>query len=497
MRTTFLIVGSGANGISPAVFLKQRGLNDFRIITKDSDFGGVWHVSRYPGCITDVHVAAYQLSYAVSDSWTSSHPPAPEMAAYLRGVAKRYSLYDHADFDTEFLSAEWLEEDLCWKVTTSSAIYHTQFLILATGFLEQLKFPNLIGRDKFKGRIFHSGTWPKDYTGNGDTIAVLGTSASGVQIVPELQKVAKQVYVFQRTPMHLLPLNREFYTPEEMERRRANPKILEAERAEKIKIFEKLARDAIFHSETPEQVAEREAIINAHREKQVADPKLREKLTPSYLLGCKRPTRTDLFYPTLQKPNVMLVDEGVTELAEHSVITQSGKEYQVDTVVMATGFHWGGDILGRIKRRDGVTVAEYQRGHRKAYKSVSISGCPNLFWVGGANGAVWNGYAPGEFVAHYMLLVLDYMKQHAIKALEVREEPELEWKRRTDEILSHAPIVIGGCVNYCLDESGHDMSSWPGTMESMCNELSEFKHEHYQPADHAKSGSAAMKEKVS
>ena len=482
VKTRFLVVGSGANGLSPAVLLKKRGVDDFRIITKDSDFGGVWHINRYPGCITDIHVAAYQLSFAISDAWTSSHPPAPEMAGYLRGLASEYGLYDHTDFDTELLAAEWLDDEQCWRVTTNAATYHASFVILSTGFLEQLKFPTLKGRDRFKGRIFHSAQWPDGYTGEGDRVAVLGTSASGVQIVPEMQKIASQVYVFQRTPMHLMPLNRETYTAEEMAVRRANPEALVDERAEKIRIFENIAREALYNSETPEQVAGREAMVDAHRKAQVSDSALREKLTPQYLLGCKRPTRTDLFYPSLQQPNVTLVDEGAIELGEHSIISASGKAFDVDTVVMATGFYWGGDILSRIRRRDGKTVTEHQRGHRKAYKSVSLSGCPNLFLVGGAgaNGAVWNGYAPGEIVPDYIFLILDHMEQNKIEALEVKEAFELDWKREADDMLSRAAIVVGGCVNYMLDESGHDMSSWPGIMEDMGRAMKEFEPAHYE-----------------
>lgn len=485
IKTKFLVVGSGANGISPAVLFKMRGIDDFRIITKHSDFGGVWHINRYPGCITDIHVAAYQLSYAISNTWTSSHPPAPEMANYLRSVAFRHDLYHHTDFDTELLAAEWLDNQLCWKVTTNAATYYANFVILSTGFLDQLKYPVLAGRDEFKGRIFHSAEWPDGYTARGDRVAVLGTSASGVQIVPELQKVASQVFVFQRTPMHLMPLHRETYSGEQIEARRANLEMLAGERAEKIAIFENIAREALYNSETPEQVAGREALVNSHREAQVPDPGLREKLTPKYMLGCKRPTRTDLFYPSLGEPNVSLVDEGAIELREHSIISESGKEFEVDTVVMATGFYWGGDILGRIRRRDGKTVAEHQRGHRRAYKSVSLAGCPNMFTVGGAgaNGAVWNGYAPGEIVPQFIFLILDYMEQNGIGALEVKESCELMWKREADDTLSRAAIITGGCVNYMLDESGHDMSSWPGTMADMEQAMKEFDADHYDVVD--------------
>jgi cation diffusion facilitator CzcD-associated flavoprotein CzcO len=407
------------------------------------------------------------------------------MARYLRKVAAQHGLYEHTAFDTELLMAEWLDDAQCWKVTTNRDTYRAQFLIVSTGSLEELKFPELAGRDRFEGRIFHAARWPENYTGKGDRIAVLGTSASGVQIVPEMQKVAERIYVFQRTPVHLLPLNREVYSGQDVERRRADAGALDVERAEKIAAFDDIYRATLFGGPSSDRGRQMAAVIDEYREAQVLDPVLRQKLTPDYALGCKRPTQSDLYYLSLQQPNVVLVDEGAVALGSHSISTESGKEYYVDTVVMATGYCWGGDILSRIRRRNGETVAEHQRGHRKAYKSVSLSGCPNLFLVGGAgaNGGVWHGYAPGEIVPRYMFLVLDYMRRKGIRALEVKEPAELNWKRAADAILSKAPIVIGGCVNYCLDASGHDMANWPGNMEDMRRAMTEFQPADYQTVE--------------
>jgi cation diffusion facilitator CzcD-associated flavoprotein CzcO len=300
-----------------------------------------------------------------------------------------------------------------------------------------------------------------------------------------MQKVAERIYVFQRTPVHLMPLNRQVYSAEDIERRWAAPGALDAERAEKIAAFDAAYRAAMFEGPSSEGGRQIAAVIDGHREAQVLDPVLRQKLTPNYAFGCKRPTQSDLYYLSLQQPNVVLVDEGAVALGSHSISTESGKEYDIDAVVLATGYCWGGNILSRIRRRDGETVAEHQRGHRKAYKSVSLSGCPNLFLVGGAgaNGGVWHGYAPGEIVPGYIFLVLDHMRQKGIRALEVKEPAELEWKREADAILSKAPVVAGGCVSYCLDASGHDMANWPGNMGDMMRSLTVFEPTDYQAID--------------
>lgn len=476
VKTKFLVVGSGANGISPAVKLHQRGEDDFRIISRHSDFGGVWHANRYPGCITDVPALVYQLSYEMKYDWKSTHAEQEEMAEYLRDVARKYGLYEKTDFNTELLMSEWLEDEGCWKVTTNGKTYHAKFMIVATGYLDKLKYAALEGKETFKGRLFHAGEWPEGYTGAGDKVAVLGTSSSGVQIVPAMQKVAEKVIVFQRSPVHLAPLNRKFFSPEEIEHRCNSIDELEKEREE----FVAFVEAAALGQGSSEAMADREARVNAHRESQVPDPVLREKLTPKYMMGCKRTTQTDMYYPSLGQPNVELVAEGAVALREHSIVSASGQEFDVDTVVMATGFEGGGDILSRIRRRDGELVSDHQKGHRKAYKSVSIANCPNLFLVTGVNGAVWHGYVPGEVVPNYVFHVVDYMEKNGIAALEVKEDAELAWKSWADDKLSKSPTVIGGCSNYCLDESGHEMQTWPGDTQSFMEAMDEFTPGDYE-----------------
>lgn len=487
-RVEFLVVGSGANGISTAALLKKSGFDDICIITKQADFGGVWLVNRYPGCTTDVAVAAYQLSWAKSYDWTSTHASQAEMLEYLQKVARDSDLYRHARFGTEMLSADWLEEEQAWKVATDKGDYIARFLIISTGFLEEPAVPDLPNRARFKGRLFHSADWPDGYTAEGDRIAVVGTSSSGVQIVPTVMDVASHVYVFQRSSIHILPLNRQYYTPEEIQQRKANPAAVDVEREGIIAHLDKLASGVILGKD-PETVALMESIALQHREAQIKDPELLQKMAPQHIMFCKRPTLNDKFYLSLQAPGVELIDEAVADVTDHGIVTASGAEYPVDTVVLATGFRPFGNIATRIHRRDGATVAEHQRGHRMAYKSVSLSGCPNLFMIGGPNGFTWNGFSPGEMVTPYIIRMVTYMNDRSIRALDVDAGAEAAWKAHADEILADAPAVIGHCNTWGLDESGHEQCFWPGSTADMQAEMSEFVPSAYHAVT-AKAGLA-------
>ena len=150
-------------------------------------------------------------------------------------------------------------------------------------------------------------------------------------------------------------------------------------------------------------------------------------------------------------------------------MTAGGDGFEVDTVVLATGFYFGGHILNRVHRRDGQTIAERQQGHPRAYKAISVSGCPNLFLVGGSapNGQIWNGLFPGQAAAPYIIGALDHMRACGVSALEVREAAEEDWKAEADALLDCGPTVMGGCMNYSQDATGRNKAAWPGSLESM------------------------------
>lgn len=479
-HTRVLIVGSGGNGIATAVCLQQAGITDFRILTKHDEFGGTWYQNTYPGCAVDVPSSAYQLGCSLTDQWTATHASQAELAKYLQQVATDFGLYERTHFRTELLSAEWVDDRRRWSVTTNNGIYTADVLILVTGFLEEPSVPKINGATEFGGRIFHSSLWPRGYTGQGDRVAVVGTGSSSLQIVPAMQKVASSVVVFQRTPQWILPKEYRQFTEEER-RQLQEPEVLHKVRDEVRRNMEQMW-SAVFVGDDPEVAAAVEAEARKHLESQVIDPELRRLITPTHRLGCKRQGISDDYYPALQAENVQLVPEAAVKINGSTIVSASGRSFEVDTIVLATGFNFGGSILSRIKRRDGVTVGDYQQGHPRAYKAVTVCGCPNLFLVGGAgpNGQSWNGLGAGEIVGGYIAKALTWMRENGIEAIEVLEAAELSWKRNADAILARGASIAGGCgANYSLDEHGYNKAAWPGTESNMRRELSVFDHTAY------------------
>ncbi|WP_018897940.1 NAD(P)/FAD-dependent oxidoreductase [Rhizobium sp. 2MFCol3.1] len=479
-RTRVLIVGSGGNGISCAVLLQNGGIDDITIITKHSDFGGCWLQNRYPGCALDGGIMGYQFGYALSPHWGATHASWDEVTAYMQKTAADHGLYEKTDFETELLEAEWLDDENAWKVTTDRGIYLAEFLVPVTGFLEEPVIPTFPGQDDFKGRIFHSSMWPEGYTGEGDRIAVVGAGSSALQIVPALQPLAKQIYMFQRTPNHVIPLNKRDYTAEEREQFHADPSTMVKLRTDMIAFGDDIWTQVLLGQDGAKN-AEVQARSLQYLDERVKDPALKDMLRPDHTFGCKRMGASDDFYESLQNDNVELIPEAAASVGPNTIISKSGKSVEVDAIVLATGFVFGGSILHHIKRRDGVTVGEYQDGHPRAYKSVSVAQCPNMFLIGGAgpNGQIWLGLGPGEIVPNYIVHAIRYMDANGIRSMEVKETAELKWKSECDAVLSVGPTVIGGCVNYSQDSKGYNKAAWPGTLGSMSDAMNNLIVEDY------------------
>jgi len=472
-----LIVGSGGNGIAAAARLKLSGVADLAIVSKHDDFGGTWLQNTYPGCEVDVPAPAYQFTFAEDFEWDAFYPKQEQILEYLKGVAKEYDLYAHAHFGQEMLEATWSDAISRWTVRTDKSVFEAKYVMLATGFLEETVFPSIAGVDTFEGRIFHSSQWPEGYTGEGDRIAIIGTGSSAIQIVPEMQKVAQSVTVFQRTPTWVLPKDNHLYDEAARALMRSSAE-WRAEQRQAVFVEREVLWDKVMLSSEGQEF---EAAARGQLEKQVADPELRELLTPTHPIGCKRPLISDNYYPALQQPNVRLIPEAAVEIGPRSISPTDGESAEVDTIVFATGFHFGGHILSAVKRRDGRTVAEAQADHPRAYKSVSLSGCPNLFLCGGSgpNGMVWPGMFCGEVVAGYMLAAFAAMQEQQVTAFEAREDAETVWKRKADEILARGPIISGGCLNYSLDGTGHNKAMWPGNTTNYIETLSSFDTSAY------------------
>jgi cation diffusion facilitator CzcD-associated flavoprotein CzcO len=455
-----IIVGTGFSGLGMAIRLKQEGEHDFVLLERAGDIGGTWRDNTYPGCRCDVPSHLYSFSFAPNANWSSTFSPQPEILDYLKDCAERYDVMPHVSFDTELEAASWDEEQQHWRIETSQGPMTADVLIAAQGPLSEPSLPKVTGIDSFKGKSFHSAQWDHDHDLTGERVAVIGTGASAIQFVPEIQPRVGRLHVFQRTPPWVIPhRNRPLKRWERTLYRMFPP----AQIAMRTGIY--WARELFvlqFRHRAVRTLLER--IPMKHLHDQVDDPELRAKLTPHYRMGCKRILPTDEWYPALVRPNVEVVTDAITEVRAHSIVTADGSERQVDTIIYGTGFHVTDvPIATRVSGRDGRTLAQVWRGTMQAYKGTTVAGYPNLFFLVGPNTGL--GHTSIVFMIesqiNYVLDALRTMSRRGASTVEVRAEVQAAYNAELDRMTEGTVWVSGGCQSYYLDRNGHNSALWP------------------------------------
>jgi cation diffusion facilitator CzcD-associated flavoprotein CzcO len=325
------IVGTGFSGLGMGIRLKQEGEHDFVLLERAGEIGGTWRDNTYPGCRCDVPSHLYSFSFAPNPNWSSTFSPQSEILDYLKVTANRYGVLPHVSFETELESAAWDDDEQLWQLETSKGAMTASVLIAAQGPLSDPSLPNVPGIESFKGKSFHSAQWDHDHKLEGERVAVIGTGASAIQFVPEIQPRVGKLHVFQRTAPWVIPHRNRPMTRVERAVYRLFPP---AQLAMRAGIY--WARESFvlqFRRRAIGRLLER--IPLRHLRSQVKDPELREKLTPSYSIGCKRILPTNEWYPALVKPNVEVVTDAITEVRPHSVVAADGSEREVDTIILA------------------------------------------------------------------------------------------------------------------------------------------------------------------
>jgi cation diffusion facilitator CzcD-associated flavoprotein CzcO len=467
------IVGTGFSGLGMAIRLREEGEEDFVLLERAGDIGGTWRDNTYPGCRCDVPSHLYSFSFAPNPNWSSTFSPQAEILDYLRDCAERFGVMPHIRFDTELESASWDDDDEVWEIETSQGPLTAEILIAAQGPLSEPSLPDVPGIGSFEGTAFHSARWDHDHDLTGERVAVIGTGASAIQFVPEIQPKVGKLHVFQRTAPWVIPhRNRPLKSWE-----RALYKLFPpAQRAMRAGIY--WARELFvlqFRHRGVGKLLERIPLRHLHD--QIEDPELRKKLTPDYLMGCKRILPTDEWYPALTKPNVEVVTEGITEIRPHSVVAADGTEREVDTIIFGTGFHVTDvPIADRVSGRDGRTLAEIWRGSMQAYKGTTVAGYPNLFFLVGPNTGL--GHTSIVFMIEsqiaYVLDALRTIRRQGARTVEVREDAQAAYNAELDRMTEDTVWVTGGCTSYYIDRHGHNSALWPTYTWPFRRRLREF-----------------------
>ena len=477
---THLVVGAGFAGLGMAIKLHEAGETDFLVIEKDSDVGGTWRANTYPGAACDVPSQLYSFSFAPNPDWSRSFSPQPEIHAYLRRIARESGVLDRFAFDTTLEQARYDEQAQRWVVRTDRGEVTATTLISGSGGLSEPKLPEIDGIEDFQGELFHSARWDHDVDLTGKRVAVIGTGASSIQLVPEVAKVAGHVDVYQRTAPWVIPRNDRRYTRLERLLFRHAPAVQKVYRTATYWARESYVPAFTWQPRiaTP---AKRAALLNIARG--IPDPALRAKVTPDYAIGCKRILISNSYYPALAQDHVDLVTDRIAKVTGDAVVTADGVERPVDVIVVATGFHTTEQpIAARIHGRGGRSLSQVWADTGMAsYKGTTTHGFPNLFQLVGANTGL--GHSSMVFMIEsqiaYVLDALASMEVNRYATVEPRRDAQDAWNADLQRRMRRTVWSTGGCASWYLDDHGRNTTLWPRTTYTFRSRLSRFDVDAY------------------
>jgi cation diffusion facilitator CzcD-associated flavoprotein CzcO len=454
-----LIVGSGFGGLGMAIELKRAGFDNFTILERASGIGGVWRENTYPGAGCDIPSPLYSFSYAPNPRWPKRFSLQPDIHAYMKRVVAEFDLEPHIRFATEVTSAKF--DDGTWRVTTATGeILEANVFIPAVGQLSTPAWPDIPGRETFTGRSFHSAQWDHQHDLTGKRVAVIGTGASAIQFVPQIQPKAGHLTLFQRSAPYIMQKRDTRY-------RRWQHRLFE--RLPATQLFGRLRIWLLGEFATYAMTAHPfltkifELRTAQLRRRHIKDPELRAKLKPGYQLGCKRVLFANNYLPALTQPNVHVETGRITELTPNGVRTADGVEHEADVVIYGTGFA-ATDFLAKLDIRGlgGRALSDTWKEGARAYLGMTVPGFPNMFCVYGPNTNLGAGSIIYmiERQARYIRQAVEHLARPDVSYVDV--EPEVE-ERYDKEIQGRlAKSVWTMCASWYRQDNGRVPTNWPG-----------------------------------
>ena len=461
-----LIVGAGFAGLGMAIQLRKAGMESFLIVEKGGEVGGTWWYNRYPGCACDIPSHLYSFSFDRNPDWSRMYAGQAEILEYLKSCAKRYGVAARVRLNTALREARWDESRRAWRATLGSgAVIEARVLVSGMGALHVPRFPDIPGRERFRGPAFHSAEWDSEAPLAGRRVAVIGTGASAIQIVPAIAPEVKQLLLFQRTPAWILP---RFDHPISEPARRRFRRVPALTWLLRWFLFWNLELRVGGFLKGGWRRRLGANMARKHMEKQVPDAKLRAALTPQYEFGCKRVLISSDFYAALQRPNVELVTDVISEIREHSIVTADGVERPIDAIVYSTGFRVT-EMLGGIPiyGRNGVELHDAWRDRIAAYLGIAVSGFPNFFLLLGPNTGLGHNSVVLmiEAQVQYVMSCLKQMQTQGIAAIDLKPE---RLKAFVEEMRARLPKTVwesGGCQSWYQDPATRETPAvWPGSV---------------------------------
>lgn len=488
-----VIVGAGFAGIGAAIQLKRLGIDDFVILEREDDLGGTWYVNHYPGLAVDVPTTTYSYFFEPNPNWSRLFTPGPEIKRYADHVADKYDVRKHIRFSTVVQGARWDEDASVWRVALGDGSTLTAtYLLTATGFLSQPKVPDIAGIADYAGTVIHTTEWDDDFDPRGRRIAIIGTGATAVQLIPELAASAAELTVYQRTPIWVAPkVDLEF--SERTKRIFARiPFTQRIVRAITDAIYEAMITVGVVNYRVP---FFRRLNISAmdlckiHQFIQIRDKDLRRRLTPDYDIGCKRPTFSNKYFRAFTKPHVHLQDAGIDHVTTDGIVNADGTKTEIDTLVLATGFDlWEANFPAiEVIGREGRNLGKWWRDTRfQAYQGVSMPYFPNYLSLASPYAFLGlNFFNTMEYQMRLMERLFGEVKRRGATTFEVTEEANAAYLDRMTELLGGSLWTIGNCTSsrsYYFNPQGEPSLLRPMSTQTAIREASEFPLDDYRIA---------------
>ncbi|MEX7469168.1 flavin-containing monooxygenase [Mycobacterium adipatum] len=484
-----VIVGAGFAGIGAAIQLKRLGIENFVILDREDDLGGTWYVNHYPGLAVDVPTTTYSYFFEPNPNWSRLFSTGTEIKQYADDVADKYDVRRHIRLSTVVEGARWDEETSQWQVSLADGeVLSTRYLITATGFLSQPKIPDIPGMDSFAGRIIHTTDWQDDYDPAGKRIAVIGTGATAVQLIPELAKKAADLTVYQRTPIWVVPKIDLRFGPLAKKLFARVPATQRVLRWFTDSVYEVMVSIGVVHYKTFRGRGNISAadLSKLHRFITIRDKELRRRLTPDYDFGCKRPTFSNSYYRAFTRDNVHLQDVGIDHVQTDGIVGKDGAKTEIDTLVLATGFDlWEANFPAiEVIGRDGRNLGKWWRETRfQAYQGVSMPYFPNYLSLASPYAFLGlNFFNTMEYQMRLMERLFGEVKRRGATTFEVTEEANTRYLDRMTELLGDSLFTLGNCASarsYYYNPAGEPTLLRPTTTETAIREASEFPLSDY------------------
>jgi cation diffusion facilitator CzcD-associated flavoprotein CzcO len=477
------IIGAGFAGIGTAIQLKKAGIQSFTMFERAGEIGGTWRDNTYPGAACDVPSHAYSLSFEPNPSWSRAFAESGEIQEYLLGLVEKWKLRPHLRTNTEITEARFDETAGTWILTTDDGdTFTARAVVSGVGGLVDPAWPDIKGLQSFRGELFHTARWNHDFDLTGKNVAVIGTGASAVQVVPALAPQVARLSVFQRTPAWVVPKPDVRYSERARRFYARFPLALQASRLANFWMSELFGPVIFLNSDRLSAIGQKASL--RHLRSQVSDPELRAKLTPSFQFGCKRMLISSDYWSSFERENVDLVTEPIEEIRSEGIETQDGVLHEANAIVLATGFALGlATAPFPVIGRGGRTLDEAWSRGAVAYKGMTVSGFPNWFVLMGPN------TGPGhtsvlvytEAQIHYALQAIRKLKDEGIRYVDVRQDVQDRYNAGLQKRMKHMSWS-SGCNSWYLSADGSNHSLYPGYASEYVIRARRFKPSEYEIA---------------